>query len=105
MKDNHDRTTLELPVIGQRRPGRQKTSPLTPQKQNAVAQRTRRDKMAQAGYVWRGFWLDKRATEALSGLKSALGCSSQDEALERLLRAASSPAMLAELARQPQTED
>lgn len=91
MKDAKDRVTQELPMVGVRRPGRQRTSPLTPKEQNAAAQNARRARMAQAGYAWRGFWLDKTSLAALVDLKSTLGVDSLDEALQRLLAVAGHP--------------
>lgn len=91
MKDAKDRVTQELPVVGKRRPGRQRTSPLTPKEQNAAAQNARRARMVEAGFAWRGFWLDQSALAALVDLKRALGADSLDEALQRLLAAAGDP--------------
>jgi len=85
MKDAKDRVTHELPMVDVPRPGRRRTSPLSPREQNAAAQSARRNRMAGAGYSWRGFWLDSAALTALADLKTTLGCSSQDEALQRLL--------------------
>lgn len=104
MKDTNDRVTMELPVVGKRRPGRQKSSLHTPKKQNAIAQQNRRESMKQAGYSWRGFWLNNEAQAALSGLKSILGCTSQDEAIGRLLLAANDPAILAVLGQRRDTQ-
>ena len=104
MKDHHDRVTMDLLEGGKRRPGRQKTSPHSPKKQNALAQRGRRERMTEAGYLWRGFWLSKEATAALAALKLDLECSSLDEALERLLLATRSPRVL-EALQQPKTRE
>lgn len=72
MKDAKDRVTQELPMVSARRPGRQRTSPLTPKEQNAAAPNARRTRMAEAGYAWRGFWLDKTALADLADFKSTL---------------------------------
>jgi len=57
------------------RPGRRPTSILSPREQNAAAQTARRDRMIGAGYLWRGFWLDKTALAARACLKTTLRCS------------------------------
>lgn len=98
MKDAKDRVTRELPVVDVPRPGRQRTSTLSPREQNAAAQSARRTRMTGAGFAWRGFWLDKAALAALADLKTILGCGSQDEALQRLLSASTTPAVRALLA-------
>ncbi len=78
----------ELPVVVKRRPGRQRTSPLTPSERNAAAQNARRARMIEAGFAWRGFWLDPAALAALADLKMAIGAKSLDEALQRLIAVA-----------------
>jgi NDP-sugar pyrophosphorylase family protein len=98
MKDNRDRNTLEFPEVGQRRPGRLRTSPLTPEQQNAAAQKAKRSKMKEAGYVWRGYWVDQGSIDSLAELKAVLACSSQDEALRCVLRVAGDPGVIAAIA-------
>lgn len=105
MKDAKDRVTQELPVVGKRRPGRQRTSPLTPKEQNAAAQNARRARMIEAGFAWRGFWLDQRALAGLVELKVALGADSLDDALQRLLAVSGDPRLRAVLdPQQPSVE-
>ena len=94
MKDNRDRITLEFPEVGKRRPGRQRTSPLTPTQQNAAAQKAKRARMKEANFLWRGYWVDQASIDALATLKRAMSSTSQDEALRNLLNVATSPAVL-----------
>lgn len=90
MKDTKDRVTQELPMVSARR-GRQRTSPLTPKEQNAAAQNARRTRMAEAGYAWRGFWLDKTALAAWRPGGPQVDTCSLEEAQQRLLAIAADP--------------
>jgi len=50
-------------------PRRSATDPLTPEQRNAAAQKAKRSKMKEAGYLWRGYRVDQGSIDGLAELK------------------------------------